>query len=306
MTPMMKTICLCVLATLSACKKAATEAPADKPAAPAPAPAPTPTPTPAPTPTPPPTARPAPKPEDVLDAQLEAVKHWSDDAPMQATFAPSAIALFTNGEHPVSEGSIASRLALLTPQSTVEAASYDHVVSGTGVNVVWFSADLHVAVREDGKLQKRTIRAVELLDAAADWKVVVASFTNVDKLAEVGSSPIKDATPPDVLTKLLVDPAGLAAALQPTGVVLGSDPRERAKGEDAKKLLASWQKLTLTIDDSQKVREVHTATYGYAMANVQLVSAKGKDPMAMNAFVLAVPGTGGAWQVVAAAYGATF
>jgi len=305
----LKILCTIALVSLVACKAEAdrttgSEAPPAKTPAPVPSKAPPPPP---PAPSPPASVKPAPNVEDVLKAQLEAVKNWSDGDRMNATFAPSAIVLFANGEHPVSEGSVASRLALLTPQSSVQAATFDHVTSGHNANVAWFSADLHFTVREGSKTAKRTIRAIELLDRAADWKVVVASFTNVDKLSEIGSSPIKDATPPDALTKLLVASDALAAALDPNAVVLGSDLAERGEGAaNAKRLLGTWQKLKLTLDLDQKTREVHTATYGYAMANVQLTPSKGGSELAMNAFVLALPGANGSWSVVAAAYGATF
>lgn len=292
---------------LIACKKAA-----DKPSQPAPEPKPaaapaakTPTPTPAPAP-PPANTKPAPNLEDVLKAQLDAVKHWSDDTPMRATFAPNAIILFTNGEHPLDDGSNASRVAYLSPDATVKEASYDHFVAGSNANVAWFTADLHFTVIESRTTSKRTIRATELLDGASDWKVVVAAFLNVDDLNGHGASPIKDATDSDALTKLLVAPDALAAALDANAVVLGTDPKERAQGPAAKALLAKWKGLKLTIDGEQKTREVHTATYGYAMANVQMTPAKGGDTKAMNAFVLALPSASGSWSVVAASYGATF
>jgi hypothetical protein len=306
------TITLCASALALGCKNdtAKNTGPEPKPdpvaARPDPAPAPTPAATPAkPAPAPTPT-KPAPKPETVLEAQLEALKQWADDdGPMQATFAKSAIVLFPNGEEPVSEGSVGSQAAILNPGTTLKSATYDHFKSGSHDNVMWFSADLHVTTREGSHTKTRTIRAIELLDGAEDWKVVVAAFTNVGKLAESGSSPIANATPADVLTKLLVAPDALAAALAPDAVVLGTDPGERGEGDGAKKLLATWHKLQLTIDAAQKTREIHTASYGYAMANVVLKPAKG-DEGAMNAFVLAIPAPGGAWSVVAASYGATF
>ena len=148
---------------------------------------------------------------------------------MQATFAKSAIVLFPNGEEPVTEGSVGAQAALLNPGTTFKAATYDHFTSGRHADLTWFSADLHITFREGSRTQKRTIRAIELLDGSADWKVVVAAFTNVGKLAETGSSPIANATPADVLTRLLVAPDALAAALAPEAVVLGTDPASAAR-----------------------------------------------------------------------------
>jgi hypothetical protein len=255
---------------------------------------------------------PSPRGKAILQAQLDAVKHWSDSSAMDATFARSAIVLLPNGERQAAGGNVATAIAFLNPHATVKDATFDHFTSGGNASVEWFTADLHVTVTssEPGQraiTEKHTVRAIELLDGAADWKVAVAAFTNVAKLHAIGACPIADATPPDGLVNLLVAPDALATALAPGAVVLGTDPAERGEGAAAKTLVGTWKKLKLSLDTEQKAREVHTATYGYGMTNVKLAPAKaGGYPQAMSAFVLALPGPSNTWSVVAASYGATF
>jgi len=243
----------------------------------------------------------------ILDAQIAAVKKWSDSGPMTATFAKGAFVLLPTGEESASDGGIAAAIAFLDPHATLKDASYDHLTAAGNASVSWFTADLHFTVTSSGSTEKHTVRTIELLDGAAGWKVAVAAFTNVDKLAPNGSCNITHATDPGPLVNLLVAPASLAAALDAKAVVLGTDPGERGSGPDAKKLVDGWKKLQLTLDTAQKAREVHTPTYGYGMTNVKLAPSKaGGHAMAMSAFVLALPGANGTWSVVAASYGATF
>jgi hypothetical protein len=217
-------------------------------------------------------------------------QHWSDAGPMRATFAKDAVVLLPNGEQPAADADVASAIAFLNPHADVKAASFDHFTAGGNASMAWFAAELHftVASSEPGygvATEKHVVRAIELLDGAAGWKVAVAAFTNVGKLQESGSSEIADATDANAL-------------------VFGTDPDERGVGAGAKKLVGGWNKLQLALDTAQKAREVHTARYGYAMTNVTL-GQPGKTK-AMNAFVLALPGAAGAWTVIAASYGATF
>jgi hypothetical protein len=104
---------------------------------------------------------------------------------------------------------------------------------------------------------------------------------------------------------LLASPDDLAASLADGAVVAGTDASEHAVGKtDAKTLLAKWKKLSLSLEEADKVREVHTAAYGYALANNNLANSQpNKPPYRMNAIIVAVP-TGSAWSVVAASYGA--
>ena len=55
--------------------------------------------------------------------------------------------------------------------------------------------------------------------------------------------------------------------------------------------------------ETDKVREVRTAVWGYAMADVN-IPKPGGAPFRMSAFLIAVPGPNNAWSVVAVRYGA--
>jgi len=97
----------------------------------------------------------------------------------------------------------------------------------------------------------------------------------------------------------------LTAALSADPVVVfGTDKAERAIGlAAAKALLAKWRKLPLAIEEADKVREVRTASWGFAIADVN-ISKPGGSPYRMSGFFVAVPSPNGAWSVVAASYGA--
>jgi hypothetical protein len=245
-----------------------------------------------------------------LHAQLEAVKEWSDSSAMDATFTSTAVVLLPTGEQSLAgDHSLAANIASLNPHST---ATFDHFTSGGNASVSWFTAELHFTVvnAEPGyglSTDKSTIRAVELLDGSAGWKIAVAAFTSVATLQRTGSCKIEHATPPGPLVSLLASPDELARTLAPDAVVLGTDPGERGVGPRAKALVGMWHKLKLSLDTKQHAREVHTATYGYGMTNVTIEPARqGGTPRAMSGFVLALPGPKDTWSVVAASYGATY
>jgi hypothetical protein len=88
-------------------------------------------------------------------------------------------------------------------------------------------------------------------------------------------------------------------------VVYGTDLAERGLGTpDAKALLAKWKNLTVTLDASPKVHEVHGATYSYTMANLHILLKPGGPQYRVNGFVLALPAAGGKWSVIGASFGA--
>ena len=103
--------------------------------------------------------------------------------------------------------------------------------------------------------------------------------------------------------KLLAAPDPLAGALAGDPVVVfGTDKAEQAIGQAAAKaLLARWRRLLLAIEEGDKVREVRTASWGYAMADVNIMKPGGA-PYRMSAFLVAVPGPSGSWSVVAVNY----
>jgi len=248
----------------------------------------------------------------ILQAQLAAVKKWSDPDPMVATFAKGAVVLLPQGEETLGgPRDIASGIAFLNPHSTVKEATYDHFTAGGNASVAWFGAELHFTVvsTEPGygtSTEKHTVRAIELLDGSAGWKVAVAAFTNVAKLQEQGSCEIEDKTEPGPLAELITGPHSLARALAADAIVFGTDPSERGAGASAKALVASWHDLGLSTDLNQGIREIHNSTYGYAMMDVHLASPKLGKSLAMSAFLLALPGPDNTWSVVALSYGATF
>jgi hypothetical protein len=82
---------------------------------------------------------------------------------------------------------------------------------------------------------------------------------------------------------------------------------ERGVGNAATKaLLPKWTKLAITLDTASTVHEVRTQTYGYAIANVRLVTKPGGEAYKLSGFVLALPAAGNRWSVVGASYGALF
>jgi hypothetical protein len=246
-----------------------------------------------------------------LKAQLAAL---ANDEAFIATFAKQATVLTPLGSNEVHapNAGVAAAIGFLHPHAELKGATFDHFTSGGNAQVAWFAAELHltIAAHEPGgpaATEKHTVRAIELLDGAADWKVAVASFTNVAQAFTFGTSSIKDPTDAGPLANLLLSPDALAGALGDGAVVFGTDPGERGLGTaDAKALLGKWKKLTITLDPKSKVHEVRTATYGYAMTNVRMVTRPGGEAYKLNAFVLALPGEGGAWSVVGASYGALF
>ena len=247
----------------------------------------------------------------VLKAQLAALAN--DDA-FIATFAKQATVLTPLGSDEVHapNAGVAAKIAFLNPHAELKSATFDHFTAGGNAQVSWFAAELHmtIASHEPGSpaaTEQHVVRAIELLDSAADWKVAVASFTNVAPLYTFGTSSIKDPTEPGPLSKLLISPDALASALADDAVVFGTDPDERGIGTaGAKALLGKWKKLTISIDPKSKVREVRTATFGYAMTNVRILAKPGGGAYKLNAFVLALPREGGTWSAVGAAYGALF
>ncbi len=118
-----------------------------------------------------------------------------------------------------------------------------------------------------------------------------------ERRGELGEvDPLATTTDAGPLSKLLIDPGAIAKTLydEPSIVVLGTEMSERAVGPAAaKKLLGSWAKLALSIDG--KPREVRSATWGYAAANVAWM-VKGKTTkMRATLYALQIDG---AWKVV--------
>lgn len=246
-----------------------------------------------------------------LDAQLAAMPGHDDK--FVALFAKGAVVVTPKHASLADDDSLSfgTEITTVHPHATLVSKKIDKLVAGGNANVVWFSADLAFTVHssEGGKTDDAVTRlhVVELLDGAQDWKPVVAAFSEVKKLAyyERPRGEVPAPTSPGPLAKLIADPAALSAALGADAVVLGTDPGDRAQGKAAaQKMLAKWTKLGLSIEQHDKVHEVATKTYAYAIANVDMPNEKPNEaPYRMHAVVVAIP-DGNGWQVVAATYGA--
>jgi hypothetical protein len=245
----------------------------------------------------------------VLQAQLAAL---GDNEAFAATFAAQATVLTSSGANEVHafDSHAASAIGSLNPHAEVQSATFDHFVSGSAGQIAWFAADLHITVvsrepESQPSTESATVRAIELLDATAGWKVTVAAFTSVASLNKSGACNIRDVTDAGPLTSLLTSPPAIAAALGDGAVVYGTDPSERGLGtKDARALLARWKNLTISLDEPPKIREVRGAMYGYAMGKVHITTKPGGPSYSLNAFLLALPIAGGKWSVIGASYGA--
>jgi hypothetical protein len=246
----------------------------------------------------------------VLRTQLAALDRDDD---FGGTFVPGAIVLTPAGtmDAHAPDGGAGGQIADLNPHAEVDSASYDHFASGAVGPLIWFAADVHITVtshepENPPSTDSLSRRAIELLDGNAGWKVAAAAFTNVGNMHLDGRfSEISEPTAAGPLTRLLLSPPALAAALADNAVVYGTDPGERgASGKEARALLAKWKKLAITLDTPAQVREVRGATYGYAMANVNVTTKPGGLAYRLDAFVIAVPAADGKWSVIAASYGA--
>jgi len=248
----------------------------------------------------------------LLNKQIKALP--SDDATFVSTFAPNAVVTMPYGFVKIDtpDLEVGANIADLHPHAELKSATIDKLVVGGSASMVWLAADIGLKVlssepEETPSLNTSTVRVLELLDAASDWKVVAASFTKIRPIERRRESrgPMPLPTAPDSLVKLLTSPGGLVGALASDPVVVfGTEAAERAVGQSAAKvLLNKWRKLPLEIEEANKVREVHTTAWGYAMAAVN-ISKPGGPPYRMSGFVIAEPSANGAWSVVAASYGA--
>lgn len=250
--------------------------------------------------------------QDLIDRQLAAVTAGDNDA-LRAMFAPGAELLAPNARVVKPNLDLVSRIALLNPHASLVSAKCKSLVAGGTAGAVWLDAELEIVLTSSEPGQKshritHAMRVVELLDGASGWKIAAASFAEPQqatrKSATFGELPAPtDAGP---LSKLLAAPADLASSLasDPNVFVLGTELSERAVGPAAAKhQLTAWSKLTFTIEEKDKVHEVRTSAWGYAVANVNLVKGA-DDPFRMTGLVIAVPTASGGWSAVAVVYDA--
>jgi hypothetical protein len=248
----------------------------------------------------------------IIDKQLKALP--GNNAAFVATFTKDAGLFVPSFPVKLDEPNmdIGGQIASMNPHATMKSAKLGRLIAGGNASMVWFAAEITIVVvsaepEEKPVTETHAVRAVELLDAASDWKVVAASFTEIRPLEQLGPTrgPIPGATPPGPLTKLLASPDSLAASLgNDPIVVFGTEAAERAVGaSQAKSLLGKWHRLTLAIEETAKIREVRTTSWGYAMAIIN-IPKPGDVPFRMSAFLIAMPGGNGEWSVVATSYGA--
>ncbi len=132
----------------------------------------------------------------------------------------------------------------------------------------------------------------------------MASFGGVDTRlyrGGVGPQVVRSAAGP--LARLLLAPgeAATARADDPAVVVMGTAPGEIAVGPAAARaLLERWRALPMAVlGDS--VHEVHTPTYGYAVASIEMPPPGGGSSEKMLGLIIALP-RGDAWAVVGIHY----
>lgn len=240
-----------------------------------------------------PAMAPAERAKQIVAAQVAALE--KDDAAIAATFDPAAIVLVPD-PRPARDPLIGLRAAITRMAPTTSLKSVSGTVRDAGGNAgaVWWTADL-VAVREDGT---STVRVTELATADAGWKVAAAAFSEETGIRGRAKplKPFEGANAAGPLTPLVADPAKLAIALASDAQVITPDGDVR--GDAAKKLVSSWTGVTL----DNTPRELRGATWGFAIVQLSQVVKGEKHPVRMLALLLAVPGAGDAWSVVAAHY----
>jgi len=244
----------------------------------------------------------------VLDGQIAAVR--ANDATRRALYDKDALLLGSDSHTRVADQAEGYVDLIKTFGSIqVDRMKIDSLVAGGDENVVWLTAGLTTylsgAAEGVGPVKSTGKPRVSQVAVPSDkgWKVVASIVDDGNPLSPGRDEmqPLGGATATGPLAPLLASPKELAAALStdPHTFVLGSDKTERAIGPAAaKKLLASWSKLSLSLEG--KVREVETKTYAFAQAHVKWT--KGKTIYWMEAMLVAVPGPGGTWKVVGVHY----
>ena len=170
-----------------------------------------------------PPAKPSPTPEEraklLLGKQMKALP--GDNAALLATFAKVAVVMLPSVAAKIEPDlELGGQIAGMNPHSEMKGVKLGQLVAGGTAGMAWLAAELEITVvsAEPGEKPSsatHTVRAVELLDAASDWKVVAASFTEVRSLERLRESlgPIPSPTSAGPLVKLLAAPDEIAASL---------------------------------------------------------------------------------------------
>lgn len=238
-----------------------------------------------------------------LQAQLDALP--ADDKALRATFRPDALVLtqeaFMAADTTLRLAPEVSRVE--APGELLRSRRIDKLVAGAAPGVVWFSAEVTLEAVSDVTIKHR-LRVLELLDGASQDRAAVAAVGDVEKKlyrGEMGPLVTRSAAGP--LARLLIAPGEAATALadDPAVVVMGTAPGEVAVGPAAARgLLERWRTLPMVVlGDS--VHEVHTPTYGYAVASIEMPPAGGGPSEKMLGLIIALP-RGDGWAVVGIHY----
>jgi hypothetical protein len=200
---------------------------------------------------------------------LPAASFVAFEPPPRAT--PAAAEAFTVLEHELA-GDASMFAADAIVLSPAPAVGTPKLVKHASARIERFATEtlgVGMSLAAELVLDGKPYRTVQLIDASGH--VIVATFAPVKSLAAGGAAPaLPSPSPPGLLAAFAASPTTAAKAINNGGVVFGTELGEDAidNGKDAAELLASWGKLALTLDPS--AREVHTASYGYAIATVAL------------------------------------
>lgn len=237
------------------------------------------------------------KARELLQHQLD-VSKGSPDA-VKKTFTDDAV-VFTKGKATTVDIVTFFGLADGGPDGMkAEKATIAKLLAGGNSDAIWFYAEVAVKWKTPaGGKESSTTRVIEVATAADQWKVVAAAFGEGGELAAMASNrEIENATAADgPLAKLLGAPDAAAAKLAPDAIVVG--PTTAVQGKGARDALASWKLEPMHV--FKRAREVRTATWGFAQANLD--HPVGADTDRVAGLVVAVPEAGGGWRVVLAQY----
>jgi len=232
----------------------------------------------------------------ILQRQIDATK--AHDGSMKTMFTPDAV-VFTHDKATTVDGVTFFGLADGGPDGVqTDKATIAKVLAGGNANVVWFYAEVATeSTGPDGK-GTGTTRVVEVATAAEQWRVVAASFGEAGELAPAGDNrEIENATAADgPLAKLLGAPDLVGAQLAANAIVVG--PKAATQGARSRDTLASWKLEPMNV--YKRAREMRTATWGFAQANLDHHDKKYTDRLA--GMIVAVPEADGRWSVVLAQY----
>lgn len=238
------------------------------------------------------------KAREILQRQLDATKAHDDS--IQKTFTADAV-VFTHGKSTTADLVTHFGLADSGPDGVqTDKATIAKVLAGGNADAVWFYAEVATEMTGGDGKTTATTRVVEIASAAAQWRVVAASFGEAAELAGSGANrEVENATAADgPLAKLLGAPAAVSAQLAQDAIVVG--PANVARGAEAAAALASWKLEPLSV--FQRAREVRTPTWGFVQANLD--HPEGKRVQRIAATLVAIPAANGQWQVVLAQYAA--